>query len=155
MTASTNTAHSAASKQVASKQKIHFADAAPNRKRGGDIRVTLSPKTVGCTSGFGGVLRLGAGEFVTEHYHPYSEEFLHVVEGTLEMALDGQIVPLGPGDSLLVPIGTRHRLVNTGTVEAQVVFHLSPLAPKPELGHVDTEQVVDPAAANPDVGGTR
>ncbi|MEV4438280.1 cupin domain-containing protein [Streptomyces sp. NPDC049577] len=128
--------------------------AKPNRKRGGDIRVTLSPVTVGCTSGFGGTLLLEPGEFVTEHYHPYSEEFLHVIDGELEMALDGEPLALGPGDSLLVPIGMRHRLVNTGTATARCVFHLSPLAPRPELGHVDTETVADPQAPNPQVGGT-
>ncbi|WP_327085947.1 cupin domain-containing protein [Nonomuraea sp. NBC_01738] len=132
--------------------KVNAADAAPNRRRGGDIRVTLSPKTVGSTSGFGGVLYLEPGEFVTEHYHPYSEEFVHVVAGRLEMALDGQCVPLGPGDSLLVPIGVRHRLVNTGAERAQAVFHLSPLAPRPDLGHVDTEQLVAPGEPAPEVG---
>lgn len=133
--------------------KVNVAEAAPNQRRGGDIRVTLSPKTVGSTSGFGGFLVLGAGEHVTEHYHPYSEEFLHVVAGELEMTLDGVAVRLGPGDSLMVPIGVRHRLVNVGDVEARGVFHLSPLAPRPELGHVDTEQPQRPDAPNPAVGG--
>ncbi|HEX4221151.1 MAG TPA: cupin domain-containing protein [Pseudonocardiaceae bacterium] len=133
--------------------KVTVEQVAANRRRGGDIRVTLSPKTVGCTSGFGGVLRLAAGEFVTEHYHPYSEEFLHVVVGHLEMRLEDETVALGPGDSLLVRIGVRHRLVNVGEVDASVVFHLSPLAPRPELGHVDTETLAAPAAPNPEVGG--
>jgi putative monooxygenase len=123
-----------------------------NTRRGGDIRVTLSPKTVGCTSGFGGVLRLAPGEYVTEHLHPFSEEFLHVVQGSLEMALDGEPVPLGRGDSLLVPMGIRHRLVNRGAGLAEVVFHLSPLAPRPELGHVDTEEPLHAGAAGPVVG---
>jgi putative monooxygenase len=131
---------------------VNVATAAPNRRRGGDIRVTLSPKTVGCTSGFGGTLFLKAGEFVAEHYHPYSEEFLHVVTGELEMSLDSTPVRLGPGDSLLVPIGVRHRLVNVGSVDAQAVFHLSPLAPRPELGHVDTEQLPAPDEPAPQVG---
>jgi len=132
--------------------KVHVGDAVPNRRRGGDIRVTLSPKTAGSTSGFGGVLYLAAGEFVTEHYHPYSEEFLHVVAGRLEMTLDGEPMELGPGDSLMVPIGVRHRLVNIGAERAHVVFHLSPLAPRPELGHVDTEPLVAPEAEAPQVG---
>jgi putative monooxygenase len=135
------------------KVKVNVSEAAPNQRRGGDIRVTLSPKTVGSTSGFGGFLTLGAGEHITEHYHPYSEEFLHVVEGELEMTLDGVAVRLGPGDSLMVPIGVRHRLVNVGAVEARGVFHLSPLAPRPELGHVDTEEAQHPDAPNPAVGG--
>ncbi|MER8039991.1 cupin domain-containing protein [Streptomyces hydrogenans] len=135
--------------------KINVTDAEPNTKRGGDIRVTLSPKTTGCGSGFGGVLWLEPGEWITEHYHPYSEEFLHVVTGELEIALDDRKVALGPGDSLMVPIDVRHRLVNTGSEKAHLVFHLSPLAPRPELGHVDTEEPLNPGAANPDVGGTR
>ncbi|GAA3731969.1 putative monooxygenase [Spinactinospora alkalitolerans] len=140
---------------AASRTRVSAADATPNRRRGGDIRVTLSPKTVGSTSGFGGVLRLAAGEYVTEHYHPYSEEFLHVVQGDLTMELNGEAVSLGPGDSLLVPIGVRHRLTNAGAGEARAVFHLSPLAPSPDLGHVDTEEPTAPAEAGPEVGGPR
>lgn len=133
--------------------RVGIEDVAANRRRGGDLRVTLSPRTVGSTSGFGGVLWLQPGEFVAEHYHPYSEEFLHVVAGELEMRLDGEPVRLGPADSLLVPVGVRHRLVNVGAVAGHVVFHLSPLAPRPELGHVDTETLPDPVQPHPAVGG--
>ncbi|MFC4148489.1 cupin domain-containing protein [Micromonospora mangrovi] len=132
-------------------QKVAVAEVAANTRRGGDIRVTLSPKTVGCTSGFGGVLTLAPGDRVAEHLHPHSEEFLHVIAGSLEMSVDGVPVRLQPGDSLLVPIGVRHRLVNVGSEEARAVFHLSPLAPRPELGHVDLEETGP--GANPDVGG--
>jgi putative monooxygenase len=135
--------------------KVNVSDVEPNRRRGGDIRVTLSPRTVGSSSGFGGVLFLAPGEVVTEHFHPYSEEFLHVVAGELEMTVNGSPVRLAPGDSLLVPSGARHRLVNTGDEPAHVVFHLSPLAPRPELGHVDTEQPPAPGAPHPDVGSAR
>lgn len=134
--------------------KVSVEEAVPNTRRGGDIRVTLSPKTVGCTSGFGGTMTLAPGDHVTEHYHPYSEEFLHVIEGTLTMTMDGERIDLAPGDSLLVPIGVRHRLVNTGDTTAKCAFHLSPLAPRPELGHVDTEPALHPEQANPSVGGT-
>lgn len=133
--------------------RISANDVASNRKRGGDIRVTLSPVTAGSTSGFGGVMYLDPAEFVTEHYHPYSEEFIHVIEGELEMTLDGEPLKLGAGDSLLVPIGVRHRLVNVGEVTAHCAFHLSPLAPRPDLGHVDTENPTNPQAPNPNVGG--
>ncbi|MFE3140634.1 cupin domain-containing protein [Streptomyces scopuliridis] len=134
--------------------KVTAAETAPNTRRGGDIRVTLSPRSVGCTSGFGGVLTLEPSDHVTEHYHPYSEEFIHLVSGRLEMSLDGERIALGPGDSLYVPIGVRHRLVNTGETTAHCAFHLSPLAPRPELGHVDTEEALRPEMDDPDVGGT-
>ncbi|MBB5957437.1 putative monooxygenase [Saccharothrix tamanrassetensis] len=133
--------------------KVAAGSVEPNVRRGGQIRVTLSPRTVGAGSGFGGVLDLAPGDFVTEHYHPYSEEFLHVVTGELEMLLDGEPIALTAGDSLLVPVNARHRLVNTGTSHAHVVFHLSPLAPRPELGHVDTEAPLSGGQPNIDVGG--
>jgi putative monooxygenase len=132
--------------------KVSIADVAPNRRRGGDLRVTLSSKTVGATSGFGGVLRLAPGDFVSEHYHPYSEEFVHVVAGELEISVGEAKLRLTAGDSLMIPIGVRHRSVNVGDVEAYLVFHLSPLAPRPDLGHVDTEPLPCPDAPGPQVG---
>ncbi|MER6950321.1 cupin domain-containing protein [Nonomuraea sp. NPDC005983] len=135
--------------------KITASEVVPNRRRGGDIRVLLSPKTVQSTSGFMGVLTLKPGEYVAEHYHPHSEEFLYVVRGTLTMHVEDEHVELGPGDALMVPIGARHRLVNTDTEEGEAVFHLSPLAPRPELGHVDTEELPHAHESSPQVGGAR
>jgi putative monooxygenase len=118
---------------------VSLADVPADRRRGGEIRTLLSPKTVHSTSGFMGVATLRPGERIAEHYHPYSEEFLFVVEGSLTVDLDGQPVPVTDGTGLYIPINTRHRLRNTGDVDAKAVFHLGPLAPRPELGHVDTE----------------
>jgi putative monooxygenase len=119
-------------------RKVALRDIAPNRRRGGEIRVLLGPATVGATSGFLGVLNLAAGESVNEHYHPYSEEFLYVVSGRVTVRLDGTDTTVEAGEGLLVPIGVRHR-VSSPDGPAVAVFHLCPLAPRPELGHVDTE----------------
>lgn len=128
--------------------KVSVADVPVNRRRGGEIRVLLGPKTVGATSGFMGVSTLAPGESVTEHYHPYSEEFMYVVRGNLTARIDGEReIALGPGDGLMVPPNVRHRLSNTGEEEAFIVFHAGPLAPRPELGHVDTEPAPDEAGA--------
>jgi putative monooxygenase len=120
---------------------IAAADVAPDRRRGGELRVLLGPKTVGSTSGFMGVAALLPGERIAEHYHPYSEEFLYVARGAITVDLDDEPVPLAAGEALFVPRHVRHRLRNTGDEPAEVVFHLGPLAPRPELGHVDTELV--------------
>ncbi|GIG63076.1 16.7 kDa protein in whiE locus [Longispora fulva] len=125
---------------------VSMDDVPANRRRGGDIRTLLSPGTVGATSGFLGTLRLKPGEVVTEHLHPYSEEFIFCVEGSATLRLEGQDNPLRAEQGVLVPIGVRHRLMNTGDTEAFFVFHLSPLAPSPELGHVDTEPLPDGAS---------
>jgi putative monooxygenase len=103
-----------------------------------------------------GVLELGAGEAVSEHFHPYSEEFLYVVSGALRLRLErSRVIDLGPGDSVMIPPGVRHRLENGDAGDAFCVFHLSPLAPRPDLGHVDTEPLPDPTAPAPQVGGDR
>jgi putative monooxygenase len=135
-------------------RKVALADVPVNRQRGGEIRVLLSPATVQATSGFFGVLTLAPGDFVSEHYHPYSEEFIYVVEGSLAVRIGGaQEVFLDSGEGLLVPKKVRHRIVNRGTGPATVPFHLSPLAPRPELGHVDTEPLPPPNTSPIDVGG--
>ncbi|MER7079797.1 putative monooxygenase [Saccharopolyspora kobensis] len=118
---------------------VDIAEVSSNRKRGGDVRVLLGPATVGAASGFQGVVLLEPGEQVREHYHPYSEEFLFLFEGEVEVDLDGVAHALRPHQAVFVPIDVRHRVRNTGPRLARLVFHLSPLAPRPELGHVDTE----------------
>ncbi|BFV55445.1 cupin domain-containing protein [Kitasatospora sp. CMC57] len=118
---------------------VHVDEAEPNRRRGGDLRAMLTPTAVGATSGFMGLAIVQPGERIGEHYHPYSEEFVYVVEGRLEVDLDGVPHALGADQGLMIPIGMRHRFRNVGRTEARMVFHLGPLAPRPELGHVDTE----------------
>jgi putative monooxygenase len=136
---------------------VALRDVPPNRRRGGDIRLLLGPKTVGSTSGFFGVLRLEPGERVSEHYHPYSEEFLYVVSGRIRARLggaDGETLDVAPEEGLMVPIGVSHLVSCPGPDPAVVTFHLGPLAPRPELGHVDVEPVPAPGPVL-DVGGPR
>ena len=120
---------------------VSIDDVPANRRRGGDIRTILSPATVGATSGFLGTLLLEPGEVVTEHWHPYSEEFLFCVRGDVLLRLNGEDRRLRTNQGVLVPIGVRHRLVNDSGASAFFVFQLAPLAPAPELGHVDTERL--------------
>ncbi len=119
---------------------VNLDEAEPNTKRGGDLRAMLTPATVGSTSGFMGVAIVQPGDRIGEHYHPYSEEFVYVVCGDLEVDLDGDPHPLKPEQGLMIPAYMRHRFRNVGNVEARLVFHLGPLAPTPPLGHVDTEE---------------
>jgi putative monooxygenase len=128
---------------------VNLDETEPNRRRGGDLRAMLTPKTVGATSGFMGVALIPPGERIAEHYHPYSEEFVFVVCGDLEVDLDGQPHVLRPEQGLMVPRNVRHRFRNVGGVEARMVFHLGPLAPRPEIGHVDTEDAAGNALAAP------
>jgi putative monooxygenase len=126
--------------------KVNTTEVSVNIRRGGEVRTLLSPGTAGTTSGFMGVATIAPGEFITEHYHPYSEEFVYLVSGALRMRLDGEAVDVAPGEAVFIPIGVRHRLENDGDEPVRIVFHLGPLAPRPDLGHVDTEELVHPGA---------
>jgi putative monooxygenase len=119
--------------------KIKSMSDCPADTRRGDIRTVLSPKTVGSTTGFMGVATIAPGDKITEHYHPYSEEFLFLVRGNIIARLDGERHEVRAGEGLLIPINVKHRLMNEGQEEAFLVFHLCPLAPRPDIGHVDTE----------------
>jgi len=138
---------------VSGPAKVSAADVEPNRRRGGELRVVLGPKTCGATTGFIGVVTLLPGQFVAEHYHPYSEEFLYVTRGTMNVRVDGRTVQLSAGEGVLVPKNARHRSQNDTTEVAEAVFHLCPLAPRPELGHVDTEELPNAHLPHPVVGG--
>ncbi|MCX5401695.1 cupin domain-containing protein [Streptomyces sp. NBC_00102] len=126
---------------------VDLSETQPNRRRGGDLRALLTPTAVGATSGFMGLALVDPGDRIGEHYHPYSEEFVYVVAGQLEVDLDGETYSMRPDQGLLIPPHVRHRFRNVGDVEARMVFHLGPLAPRPELGHVDTE-VTEATEAN-------
>jgi putative monooxygenase len=102
---------------------IGRSDRPPNRRRGGDIRTLLSPDTVGAAAGF----------------HPYSEEFLYCSAGSVTVRLNGEDIALHAEQAVHIPIGVRHRVLNDGGETAFFVFFLGPLAPRPDLGHVDTE----------------
>ena len=76
---------------MADQPQIRSADDVPSdTRRGGDVRTLLSPKSVGSTSGFMGMATIEPGDWIAEHYHPYSEEFIYVTSGEIVARLDGK-----------------------------------------------------------------
>ena len=125
---------------MADEALIRTLDELPgDTRRGGVVKALLTPKTVGSTSGFMGVATIAPGDRISEHYHPYSEEFVYVITGTITAQLDGVGHQVRARQGLLIPINVKHRLLNEGDDEVSLVFHLGPLAPRPDMGHVDTE----------------
>jgi aromatase len=133
---------------LAARAQVRDFDASPStRARGGDMRMLLTPVTVGSSAAVSGAVELAPGERVDEHYHPYSEEFLYLSHGTVQVDVDGRSAPLRARQAVLIPRGRRHRVTNTGAEPALVVFTVTPLAPTPEAGHVYTEGQREPAGA--------
>ncbi|MGB0766903.1 MAG: cupin domain-containing protein [Phycisphaeraceae bacterium] len=50
------------------------------------------------------------------HYHKTLTEIYYVLEGEGVMELDGESVPVGPGSSVLIRPGCRHRAVGDMTI---------------------------------------
>jgi len=53
---------------------------------------------------------LGPGQATRRHYHARSEEIYLVVDGHGELEVEGETRPVGPGDAVLIPPGSRHEL---------------------------------------------
>ena len=116
------------------------------RTSGGSVYPMLTPRTVGSTTGNMGLLRLDPGEWNAEHIHPYSEEYVMVLQGTLLIRIDDIPHALETHQALVVPINARHRLSNEGEGEVLVIYTLAPLPPPGEPMHVFTEAL--PAGAS-------
>lgn len=58
--------------------------------------------------------------------HGDSEELCVVVEGTVEVELDGELTVLNEGDSIHYRSSTPHRIVNPGPGRAEVLYAISP-----------------------------
>lgn len=45
------------------------------------------------------------------HYHKKLTEIYYILEGTGQMQLDGQLIDVGPGSTILIRPGCRHRAI--------------------------------------------
>ena len=54
------------------------------------------------------------------------DQFFRVEEGTGEAVLDGVRTPIGSGFAIVVPAGTRHNIINTGSVQLKLYTIYAP-----------------------------
>jgi mannose-6-phosphate isomerase-like protein (cupin superfamily) len=55
------------------------------------------------------------GGQTAEHYHPRTEEIYYFQSGNGRMRLARDEAPVGPGDCVVIPPGTPHKLWNDGS----------------------------------------
>ena len=60
------------------------------------------------------------------HRHPSYDETFIIVEGHYEFRLDGDVLQLGPGDTVFVPRGTPHGFVSKGPEVGRQIIISSP-----------------------------
>nr|WP_244993995.1 cupin domain-containing protein [Actinomadura coerulea] len=86
------------------------------------------------------LLELQPGECVSEHYHPYTDEHVYVSDGRLVLAVNGAEQTVDARESVLIRRGARHRYENRSDRPVTAVLFLGPLAPSPDMGHVETAE---------------
>ncbi|MGD0980115.1 MAG: cupin domain-containing protein [Solirubrobacteraceae bacterium] len=66
------------------------------------------------------------GGEITEHLHPHQEERFSITAGEAHFTLDGEERVVGPGETLVVPVGALHAERNPGPGEIRGVVELRP-----------------------------
>jgi quercetin dioxygenase-like cupin family protein len=67
-----------------------------------------------------------SGFVAAAHVHPFQQERFQIIEGAVTFKLDGQELPAGPGDVVLVPAGKKHQFWNAGEKEARFACEVRP-----------------------------
>lgn len=66
------------------------------------------------------------GTFVPPHIHPTQDEFIYMLEGRLDLVLDGQESHALPGDLIKLPRNVPHGLFNKSNVPVKCLFWVAP-----------------------------
>ncbi len=73
-----------------------------------------------------GVVVLLPGQDFKNHYHNIMEESFLVLEGKLDISIDGKVYKCEPGDLITAEPGETHHLMNNSDSPMKAVFMLAP-----------------------------
>ena len=73
------------------------------------------------------------GTFVPLHIHPKQDEFIRVLEGTLDLQLGERKLQARPGDLVRMPMGIPHAYYNNSKAPTRALFWVSPAGKLKEL----------------------
>jgi mannose-6-phosphate isomerase-like protein (cupin superfamily) len=68
------------------------------------------------------IMSLKPSEEIGMEVHPNVDQFFWIVKGTARAILDGQTTEVGTGETLVVPRGTNHNVINTSARESLKLF---------------------------------
>ena len=66
------------------------------------------------------------GGTVTLHYHKVTEELYYILSGTGLMTIEDEVQEVGPGDTIVIAPGQRHKIANNGQVPLVLLASCSP-----------------------------
>ena len=67
-----------------------------------------------------------AGTFVPPHIHPTQDEFIYLLEGRLDLVLDGKDFVATAGDLIRLPMGIPHGIFNKSEQTVKCLFWVTP-----------------------------
>jgi quercetin dioxygenase-like cupin family protein len=73
------------------------------------------------------------GTFVPLHIHPKQDEFIYMLDGTLDLQLGEVKVQARPGDLVRMPMGIPHAYYNNTDAPTRALFWVSPAGKLKEL----------------------
>lgn len=103
-------------------------------KDGSEIRELMHPAVHGNRRQSLAEAVIQPGQQTQLHRHPVSEELYHVTHGSGLLSLGGETLNIAVGDTVLIPPGTPHRVLATGTEALRLLCCCSPA-----YRHEDTE----------------
>jgi mannose-6-phosphate isomerase-like protein (cupin superfamily) len=86
---------------------------------------TYFPKA-SCGSSFAFETNSQPGQFVPVHVHPGQDEFILMLDGVLDLKLDGRWTQAKAGDLVRMPRGIPHGYFNKSDAAARALFWVSP-----------------------------
>ena len=89
-------------------------------------KLLLTPRPLNHLEVFAGELEVGGSTGEQPYAHGDSEELFVVISGTVQLELGGELFDLERGDSIDYRSSTPHRISNTGTERAEVMWIISP-----------------------------
>jgi mannose-6-phosphate isomerase-like protein (cupin superfamily) len=105
-------------------------------KDGSEIRELIHPDTHPVRNQSLAEASLQPGQRTALHRHRQSEEIYHVLAGIGRMTLGSDEFDVAPGDSILIPPGSAHRIANTGIAVLRLLCCCAPA-----YAHADTDLI--------------
>jgi mannose-6-phosphate isomerase-like protein (cupin superfamily) len=93
----------------------------------------LAGRSTGLTSHSLAIITHPAGMSTVEHHHTVADEVYYVQSGVGHIRIDGEVRAIGPGDTIIIRPGQRHRLWADGNEDLAL---LVTCAPAYEVGEV-------------------
>ncbi|MFZ4813666.1 MAG: cupin domain-containing protein [Phototrophicaceae bacterium] len=67
-------------------------------------------------------ITLPFGKSSRPHYHPEAEESFYILAGHGQIVMNGETQPIHAGDSILIPAGVTHHILNDSSTREHLIF---------------------------------